>query len=208
MSEDFNNIIREYIDFVNRQVGVYMDALAGFEGHHVSITRQVHRENRPTNAGFNEKGEKIVVWTAFEDPSKPDIVISNVRRAKDHIAANAKDGSNTQQHSQSVLVFIYSYWEHDIRPRLERAKNDEVLSDLMGDLRFVRHSILHHKGIMRLEKNQEFKILGDMFPVNQPIQIPYENMHRVFVLIKQDCARMLGVPNPETIKDLAIQRLC
>ena len=31
VNEAFNDVIREYIDFVNRQVHVYMDALAGFE---------------------------------------------------------------------------------------------------------------------------------------------------------------------------------
>ena len=31
MNEAFDDVIREYIDFVNRQVHVCMDALAGFE---------------------------------------------------------------------------------------------------------------------------------------------------------------------------------
>jgi len=207
MSEDPIDIIREYVNFANQQIGVYMDALAGFEGHRVRISHQIHRENRPTGASFNEKGEKIVVWSAFEDPSKPDVIISTLRRAKDYLAQNAKDGSNTQQHSQAVLVFIYAYWDEEIRPRLIKAKKSEINSDLMGELRFVRISILHKKGIMRLKKNQELKLLSDMFPVDQPIHIPYENMQRIFVLIKQDCARISGVPAPETIKDFAVQRL-
>jgi hypothetical protein len=53
-----------------------------------------------------------------------------------------------------------------------------------------------------------------MFPANQTIHISYENMHRVFVLIKQDCGRLmfewLGVKDalisPEEIRDIAIQR--
>ena len=51
-----------------------------------------------------------------------------------------------------------------------------------------------------------------MFIVDQPIHISYESMHRIFVLIKQDCAKMLfewlGVKDapfgPEDIVDLAI----
>lgn len=35
--ESFDSIIKEYIDFVNQQVGVYMDALAGFAGHRVVL---------------------------------------------------------------------------------------------------------------------------------------------------------------------------
>lgn len=34
-----DDIIREYIDFVNQQVGVYMDAIAGFAGNHARVER-------------------------------------------------------------------------------------------------------------------------------------------------------------------------
>ena len=40
MNETLDSIIRDYIDFVNRQIGVYMDALAGFEGHHCRVERR------------------------------------------------------------------------------------------------------------------------------------------------------------------------
>ncbi len=208
MVEKDTDIIREYILFIDKQTAVYTDALAGFKGHHVRITKQADRERRPTGATFNEKGEKIMVWSVVEDPTKPDVIINTVRRAKNFLAVNAKDGENAQQHSRAILVFIYSYWEHEIRPRLERVRGEEIFSDLMGDLRFVRNSILHSKGIMRFETNsQNFKMLSDMFPVGQPIHIPFENMYRLFKLIKQDCARILGVSNPETLKDFVVQRV-
>jgi hypothetical protein len=53
-----------------------------------------------------------------------------------------------------------------------------------------------------------------MFPPDAPITISYESMHRLFVLIKQDCARLLfewlGVKDapvlPEQLVDVAIQK--
>lgn len=36
MSERYDDVIREYIDFVNEQVGTYMDSLAGFAGHYTN----------------------------------------------------------------------------------------------------------------------------------------------------------------------------
>ena len=36
-------VLRDFIDFVNRQSGVYMDCLAGFEGNTVRTERQVAR---------------------------------------------------------------------------------------------------------------------------------------------------------------------
>ena len=217
MGEAFDDVIREYIDFVNRQVGVYMDALAGFAGHYARVERQVHRINRPVKSHIDDMGRRVVVWASYEDPSKPDIIHNRIIRASDYIAANSKDGSNAQQHSQAILVFLFTYWEDEIRPRLAISKNvelQEVCSDIMGDLRILRNVILHAKGIIRSDKHKELKKLSDMFIVDQPINIAYEKMHQIFVLIKQDCARMLlewqGVKNapirPEDLVDIAIQK--
>lgn len=217
MTEAYDDVIREYIDFVNRQVGVYMDALAGFEGHHTRIERQIHRINRPVISGIDKNGPHVVVWASYEDPTQPDIIHNRIIRASDYIAANSKGGSNAQQISQAVLLFLFTYWEDEIRPRLGALKNvglHEIRSDIMGDLRILRNVILHTKGIIRSDKHKELKKLSDMFFVDQPINISYERMHKIFILIKQDCARMLiewlGVKNaptqPEDFVDLAIQK--
>jgi len=84
----------------------------------------------------------------------------------------------------------------------------------MGDLRILRHAILHAKGTLRTGEHKRLKKLNDMFVPDQPIHISYEKMHQIFVLIKQDCARMLfewlGVKDApiraEDIVDVAIQK--
>src|SRR5947209_13120052 len=118
MNEAFDDVIREYIAFVNQQVGVYMDALAGFAGHYTRVERQVHRVNRPKTAGVDETGHQVVVWASYEDPTKPDVIHNRIIRATDYLAANSKGGSNEQQHARAVLVFLFTYWELEIRPRL------------------------------------------------------------------------------------------
>ncbi len=78
----------------------------------------------------------------------------------------------------------------------------------------MRNVILHSRSIIRSEKHKDLKKLKDMFIVDQPIHVSYESMHRIFVLIKQDCARILfewlGVRDapikPEEMVDLAIQK--
>ena len=217
MSEPFDNVIREYIDFVNRQVGVYMDALAGFAGHHTRIERQVHRINRPVDSHVDNKGQRVVVYASYEDPTQPDVIHNRIIRATDYIAANSKGGSNEQQHSQAILIFLFTYWEDEIRPRLAASKGVElqqIRSDTMGDLRILRNVILHSKGIISSERHKELKKLSDIFVADQPVHVSYDGMHRIFVLIKQDCARMLfkwlGVNDasvqPEELVDLAIQK--
>ena len=217
MKEGFDYVIREFIDFVNQQVGVYMDALAGFAGHHTRVERQVHRISRAIKSSIDNTGERVVVRASYEDPTQPDIIHNHIIRANDYISANSIGGSNEQQHARAILVFLFMYWEDEIRPRLATAKSvelQEIRSDIMGDLRILRNIFLHAKGIVRTDKHRDLKKLGDLFLVDQPAHISHESMHKIFVLIKQDCARMLfewlGVKDapiqPEEIVDLAIQK--
>jgi len=219
MSERLDDIMSEYIDFVNKQVSVYMDAMSGFAGNKVRIERQVHRISKATGIRYDECGNKIVMRTSYEDPSQPDVIHQRILRVKDHISDNSPGGSNEQQHSQAVLIFIFTYWEDEIRPRLSKAKGVEpnkITSDIMGDLRVLRNVILHSKGVIKPDKHKSLKLIKDMFKPNDRINVTYNDMQRLFVLIKQGCARLLfewlGVSNnapvkPEELKDIAIQRV-
>jgi hypothetical protein len=218
MTERFDNIVREYIDFVNMQVGVYMDAMAGFENVKLKIERQVHRVRRPTGMTIDEAGNRIVVWTSFEDPSQPDIIHSQIVRANTYIAANSPGGTNERQLSQSILVFLVAYWESSIRPRLAQARGvgtDEIRSNVMGDLTIVRNAILHSKGIIKSKEHKRLKSLSEIFEEEREVLVPYESMHKVFIMIKQDLGRLLfdwlGIKEPlvrpDEIRDLAIQKI-
>jgi hypothetical protein len=218
VSEKFDDIARDYIDFVNRQIGVYMDAMAGFEGIKVKIERQVHRVTRPTGMKFDEAGNKVVVWSSYEDPSQPDIIHSRIIRANDYIAANSLGGTNQQQHSQAILVFVVAYWEHSIRPRLAGAKGvakTQIQSNVMGDLTIARNAILHSKAIIKSQEHRRMRTLSDIFKDGQEIAVSYDDMHKIFYMIKQDIARLLfdwlgvkdGLINPDQVRDVAIQRI-
>jgi len=215
--EQVDEVVREYIDFVNEQVGAYMDALAGFAGHHARVSRQIHRTNRPVSTRPpDETGMSTVVWASYEDSSKPDIIHNQIIRSDEYLAANRPGGRNEQQHSRSILIFLYTYWEDEIRPRLARANGvelNDIRSDVMGDLKTLRNVILHSKSVLRPDKHASLRLLGDMFEVDKEIEFSYEGMHRIFVLIKQECARLLfrwlgvedGPVKPEDLKDVAIQ---
>jgi hypothetical protein len=218
MAERFDTIIREYIDFVNRQISVYMDAMAGFENIRIRTERQVHRVRRRAGITTNEKGEQIMVWSSYEDPTKPDIIHNRIVRANEHMAANSAGGANERQHSQAILVFLVAYWESSIRPRLAEAHGvatNDVKSNVMGDLKIVRNAILHSKGIVKSKEHKRLRSLAAIFLEEREIAVPYEDMHKVFYMIKQDLARLmfdwLGVKDapitPDQICDLAIQRL-
>ena len=66
-------ILRRFIDFVNREVGVNCDALASFNGNKVRIERQIPRAQRPTGRRI-EEGRPVIVWASVEDPASPDVI--------------------------------------------------------------------------------------------------------------------------------------
>lgn len=114
-------------------------------------------------------------------------------------------------------MFLFTYWEDEIRPRLAAAKGmpvNEIKSDIMGNLRILRHAILHAKSSICPEEHRRLKVVGQMFPPSTPIHISYDDMHRLFVLIKQDCVQLMfswlgikdGPVSPDQLVDIAIQR--
>lgn len=178
MTERFDDVIREYIDFINEQVGTYMDSLAGFAGHCSNVQRQVHRISRPAGK-VKENGESVVVCTSYEDPAKPDIILNRIIPSDRYLEANAPGGSNEQNHARAMVVFLFAFWENEIRPRLAEAKGvpvEEIRSDIMGDMRILRHAVLHAKGTVRAEEHRRLKVLSSMFLPETPIHISYEDM--------------------------------
>ncbi|MDA3789727.1 MAG: hypothetical protein PF503_14685 [Desulfobacula sp.] len=215
---EYDNIVKEFIDFVNLQVGVYMNSISGFSGAKMLMERQTARVLRAQSQKKNARGDQVVTHQSFEDPQSPDVIHSRIVTAGKFIEENAPAGINQRQLSYSVIVFIYAYWEAGIRPRLAKAaRKDEknITSDIIGDLRCIRNSILHTKGVFTPEWHRKLVVLKDCFAVNMQIEISYELMHQIFVKIKQGCAKLifewLGV-DPEgrfdidQLKGIAIQK--
>jgi len=216
---EYDDVVKEFIDFVNLQVGVYMNSIAGFSGARMQMERQVARVLRAQSRKKDARGDQVITHQSFEDPQSPDVVHSRIVTAEQFIQENSQAGINQLQLSYSVIVFIYTYWEDEIRPRLAKSagidKND-VTCEITGDLRCIRNSVLHTKGIFTPEWHGKLVVLKECFAVNEQIQISYELMHQIFVKVKQGCAKLvfewLGV-DPEgrfdidqQLKEFAIQK--
>ena len=192
-SDGFDLVVQEFIEFVNAQTGMYIDALAGFRGNHREIKRQVHKTTRPVEKKF-ENGLPTIVWASYEDPSKPDVIHSRIVRAADYLDSNRPGGSNEQQHARSIIVFTFTFWELEIRPRLASCKKKDpsnIKSDVMGDLRIIRNAILHANSVITASDYKRLKATGHLFFAEQEILLDNETMNNIFRLIHQDCARLI-----------------
>lgn len=210
-------VLRDFIDFINQQVGVYCDCLSGFEGNKVRIERQVARVQRPTSRKI-EEGQPVIVCTSFEDPSSPDIIHNRITRSDEFLRLNSAAGFNEQQICWSIIVFIYTYWDEKTRPQIAKMRDiqpNDLKIDALGDLRILRKSIVHNEGILSAGDHRKLKVMSALFHPNARISLDHERMHKLFALMKRAIAELIlhhtghlpGAPNASDLVDIAIQNV-
>jgi hypothetical protein len=219
MQSDYEQAIREFIDFVNAQVGAYGDACSGFSKNKSIVKRQVQRILVRSGNKIGDDGIPVMMHTAIEDPTQPEVVMHRIVLAAEYLSANSEGGANEQQHARAAIVFVYAFWDEEIRPRLARARGvgaREIGSDIFGDLRHLRHAILHNKGKLTDLAYSKLKVLQDAFAPNAVVSLPNATIHRIFFLVKKEVAQMLlrdtgaAATAPFDVSDIveiAIQRL-
>lgn len=212
-----DDIAHEFIDFVNRQSQAYMDAVGGFAGHKARVGRQVARAQRPVKRE-NRDGLETVTWASYEVEDRPDVILHRIIRTSDYIADNSPGGSNEQQMVRAILVFMYAYWDEDIRNRWAQARKidaADIKIDIFGDLRLFRQALLHKRGVMPAEMFKKLRVLGYMVEPEKPMHIDYEQMHDIFVKVKQAVGKMLLTDlgaletapfKIDELRDFAVQR--
>lgn len=208
-------VLRGFIDFANRQVGVYCDCLSSFQGNKVRIERQVARVSRPVSRRI-ENGQTIIMRASLEDPTRPDVIHQRIIRADEFITANAEAGFNEQQVCWSIIVFIFAYWDEKIRPQIATirgVRTGEVKINAFGDLRVLRNSIVHNGGVLEAADYARLKVLNGICQADATISLTHNQMHTIFVAIKsaigslilEYTAHLPGMPKSEEIVDVAVQ---
>lgn len=75
---------------------------------------------------------------------------------------------------QQFIVFLFSIWEHEYRPRLAVAHGcptDSVRYPLLGDLRRLRNDVVHHHGIATRGETGRCEPLEHWFEVGDRIRL-------------------------------------
>ncbi|MCC0017045.1 MAG: hypothetical protein H6878_12315 [Rhodobiaceae bacterium] len=208
-------ILRGFIDFVNKQLSVYMDCLNGFEGNTVRITRQVARITFPVRREIRDDQE-VVVWDSMEDSSRPDIIHSSIRKNSTYLADNIETGFNEQQICWAIIVFMFAYWDEEVRAAIAKVRGvepNDIKIDALGDLRILRNGIIHAKGIVTASEHKKLKKMADLIKPDEKLVLTHDQMHKVFVLVKQAIGEIFlhytgnlpGAPSPDEIVGVAIQ---
>jgi hypothetical protein len=85
------------------------------------------------------------------------------------------------------LVMMYQYWEDKYRDEIATSKGitkDELSSDLFGDIRHLRNSIIHNNG-RAISEVSRCKVLK-WFKEDDEVVIDAQKMDRLIELIRSE----------------------
>ena len=118
-------------------------------------------------------------------PGTPDAYPLHVCTQAEYRSRNDKDGKNHVVLANMCLVLVYQYWEDRYRKAIADElgidKNELVL-DIMGDLRILRNSIVHHDAVA-LGDVAKCRVLTGFAP-GQPIKISKKKFEEIVFCVK------------------------
>ncbi len=165
------NYIDEFDEVVTSIYGVYLMSKQGFQllvrelkNHQLMDMNQLQNthperasiqyfDSRPYMFGKLSKG-------SLDLPKEIDLLYTCTQG--EYKKRNSERGVNSRFIGNMCVIAVYQYWEDYYRQKiasfLKRTSRNELTSDIMGDLKVLRHSIIHHRGVA-LKEVEKCKLL-------------------------------------------------
>lgn len=158
-------IIREYIKIVDAIYGVYLDGVQGFhsarktfeDAQTSTLARNKKLESiRPNNSStkhnlsIEELDSSCLIYSKGTRGEADYRVLHYCPTQAQYKKRNSPDGENYRFIGNMALISIYEYWENSCRNKLanhHKVEQSKIISQIFGDLRLLRNSIVHQKGI-------------------------------------------------------------
>jgi len=154
--------LEEFRNIVDKIYGVYLDSTTGFH----TIRRQAIASEKMARENIAEFQKSHPEYAHYNLPTSNEMTHWYGRLVKEHHKGHAmhlhqcsfselKDrnhpqGDNFRFIANMCLVIIYQYWEDHYRKAIAESLScspDSIKVPVFGDLRRLRRSIIHHRGI-------------------------------------------------------------
>lgn len=164
---------KEFNDVLDDIYGIYLDSSRGFYLLREELIKTQQITSKQTGMSIVDI-DNAKTYYGTGDPNKPNSYVLHESIQSELKKRNEKDGDNYAIIANLCIVQIYQYWEDHYREQiakeLELTSKNDLKSDIMGDLRYLRTSIVHHKAIAK-EEVENCKLLqwfkkGDKIYVN------------------------------------------
>lgn len=145
VAESVEDVLSDLRAFINDSIAAYSTALSGvrIQDRQLASFPAPPPEN-PDPAYYIGSG----------DPNDPWNKILAVWRMSEAKVQIAKGGPVETMLGQQWIVFLFSGWEDEYRPRLARALGcspRDLLFPVLGDIRRLRNDVVHHRGVASAE---------------------------------------------------------
>ncbi|MCX6120975.1 MAG: hypothetical protein NTX44_05105 [Ignavibacteriales bacterium] len=152
--ENINASIEQFLDVVHSIYGVYLDSIRGF----YTVRKEFIEGQQKSLSLFKDSPELMTIehldsidfMYGKGNPNLPGSVILHRCTQGEYKQRNDKGGNNYKFIGNMCIVSIYQYWEDYYRSEIANSlglKKEALLVTVMGDLRILRRSIVHHNGI-------------------------------------------------------------
>lgn len=150
-------LLAEFYSVVESIYGVYLDSVRGFhlvKTEHIKTQQwaiEMLKKTNPKLANIEYLDRQRMIY-GKENPNKIGSVELHQCSQAELKIRNEEGGANHKFIANMCLVSIYQYWEDHYRKEiasvLGKDKND-IQSDIMGDIRLLRLSIIHHGALCK-----------------------------------------------------------
>lgn len=190
-SELVSDVVNEFIDTFDEFVVCISFA-----------TKGIYMIGKELAKGSFEEGHQTWIGSNCEDNPKMHARI----KTDDCIKKCAKDGDFSNEITKSLLCTMYALWDENYRHRIAEASGHEakyIECPLMGDLRKIRHCIIHQKSIVP-ETGIDFEILEWCLQSGK-LEITYEMFLGFNDAVRGEGMKIRGFSPPPELKELMPQ---
>ena len=150
------NCIDEFEDVVTSIYGVYLMSMQGFHRlveellklQHMTVNKFKSTDPEHASVQYLDSLEYIF---GKGSPNLPNSIELYRCTQGEYKERNSERGVNSRFIGNMCVIAIYQYWEDYFRQKiadlLNKKNKNELTSDIMGDLKILRHSIIHHRSI-------------------------------------------------------------
>lgn len=185
------NCIDEFEDVVTSIYGVHLMSTQGFhllskELTNIQLTTiNQFRSTHPELASIQCLDSAEYIF-GKGDPNLPTSIKLYRCTQGEYKERNSEKGINSRFIGNMCVIAIYQYWEDYFRQKianlLNKTNKNELASDIMGDLKILRHSIIHHRSIA-LKEVENCKLLR-WFKKDDDIFIDENMMEHIVFRVK------------------------
>lgn len=194
--------VEMFLNDINRLYGLYLDSNQGFS----LIPKKIDELQSFTICELKAKGKPAIATSDYLDQrvfiygkGRP----GSRKARKLHTATqgdvknrNIKNGINSIEAAKSAIVSLYQYWEDFHRNAFAKsvgARGKDIKAPVMGDLRLLRISIIHHRGVAK--KDVENCEILKWFKEGEEIELSQDQMIVVFDEVALFCEQFDATPS-------------